>query len=1034
MYRQFSILAILIFSQLISIAQGHRLPTPSPLAGTADGELHDMVVFDREGNHYFFSDLKFDLSKKKKTRAINPTYTAGIFRLHFDDAGTNTGFDDAALGLQRVNVAVQVFTDLSNLINEANSPYTSIANLGSANSYLEIHVQPSLNNIGNSTLGNAGQFFLTTSPGIVHGSVWQTINSGLDAWFGVGPTNLGTVGTYHGLMQINFGHNFYLGTNAAAIGATQVDLYSVILHEAMHALGIGSLIAQNGNSKLTNSNPGIYSAFDTYITDVNNTKIINWNNCFQSSFVSANLSKLTTPCALKFNGTQPLFISSDAAWSNGTSLSHFPAACGNTGNFVMNPGMTAGTTKRFPDAKEVSALCNLGYSLSGIYPGSSYTPCGSRIAGTNDYATYTAAAPGANYSGPANTNFILNSTDFLGNDENATYYSCLEVVNQSGTLSGNLNGGIGTSITFTPTTNFAGTAILKYIPKENSNGKAGNITYIFIDITPPPLAPCVSNNACEMLCYGGFEEFTSQAQYDIYTSGGYTSNNNVSFAYYPATYPDNSPDLRQSGFYTGAGIINCNGPNNQIFSHGGTQLIGMILRNTPATSMNNPEGPALPLNGTVLPGESVTVSVWLRLADQSCMGGVEARLVSMAPCLGNQGILLANCVGLQQTAIIPSGVLAFNNSWQQKTMTITNTTAVPMTHLLINSLPYTPYIAQPFGFIYMDDVSCIKNVPKLQITKTGPATACTGDTLTYTISVTNNSLSPANNVQLKDSLGLGLTAVSGGSFTYPVTTIASIAAGATQTFTLKASTNASFGTITNTAYASSGACADSGSVTQCNTTIVNQTLSIQSTTSPIDPCRGDTILLTMDVCNYSSNAINPISLQTPLPLGYSALPGAGYTIAGGNINWANFNLAAGTSTTPSCTTLTAQVIIGTQSNSLCTQIITGGNKCSNKTTNCTNINVINCWPESLDELSQIKNLLCYPNPTSEKLFFEFESNHAGSLDLLNAIGQVISTTSFEKGIQKININTSQLANGHYQYRIVINGHLQKTDKVIILHN
>jgi uncharacterized repeat protein (TIGR01451 family) len=1033
MFKQLFFLTALLALPFIAAAQSHRLPTPSPLAGTSDGELHDMVVFDREGNHYFFSDLKFDLNKKKKTRAINPTYTAGIFRLHFDDAGTNTGFDDPTLGLQRVNVAVQVFTDLSNLINEANSPYSSIPNLGNGTSFVEIHVQTSVNSAANSMLGNAGQFFLTSSPGIVHGSVWQTINSGIDAWFGVGPSNLGNVGTYHGLMQINFGHNFYLGANAASINPAQIDLYSVILHEAMHALGIGSLIAQNGNSKLTNSNPGIYSAYDTYLTEVNNTKIINWNTCYQSSFVSANISKLTTPCALKFNGTQPLFISSDAAWSNGTSLSHFPAACGNTGSFVMNPGMSAGTTKRFPDAKEVSALCDLGYSLSGTYPGSSYTPCGSRVAGVNDYATYTPAAPGTNYTSPANTVFALNSTDFLGNDENATYYSCLEVVNQSGTLTGNLNGGTGIAITFTPTTNFAGTAILKYIPKENINGKAGNIAYIFIDITPPPLAPCVSNNACEMLCYGGFEEFTSQAQYDVYTSGGFTSNNNVSFAYYPATYPDNSPDLRQSGFYTGAGIINCGGPNNQIFSHSGSQLIGMILRNTPATSMNNPEGPSLPLNGTVLPGESVTASVWLRLADQSCMGGVEARLVSMAPCLGNQGILLANCAGLQQTAIVPSGVLANNNSWQQKTMTITNTTAVPMTHLLINSLPYTPYIAQPFGFIYMDDVSCIKNVPKLLITKTGPTTACPGDTLTYSISVTNNSLSPANNVQLKDSLGIGLTAIGGGTFTYPITSIASIAAGASQSFTQKATTNANFGTITNTAFASSGACADSGSVTQCNTTIANQTLSIQQTTNPIDPCRGDTVTLSMDVCNYTSNPIGPITLQTALPPSYNALPGTGFTVSGGNINWNTFNLSAGTTTTPSCTTLTAQVVVGTQSNKLCTQIITGGNTCSKKTNNCTNVNVINCWPESIHEYSQVINLICYPNPTSDVVFFEFESKKDGQLELTNSIGQTITQLNFKKGINKLKINTAQLANGQYQYRLIIDGLMQKVDKIVILH-
>jgi uncharacterized repeat protein (TIGR01451 family) len=1024
---------LLLTLSVLTHAQSHRLPTPSSLAGTENGELHDMVVFDREGNHYFFSELKFDLSQKKKKRSINPTYTAGIFRLHFDDAGTNTGFDDATLGLQRVNVAVQVFTDLSNFINEAASPYSSISNLGSGNSFVEIQVQSSLNSAANGMLGNAGQFFLTTSPGIVHGSVWQTINSGIDAWFGVGPTNLGNVGTYHGLMQINFGHNFYLGSNPAGISVSQYDLYTVILHEAIHALGFGSLIAQNGNSKLTNNNPGIYSYYDTYLTDVTNNKLINWNTCYQASFQSAQLSKLTTPCALKFSGTQPMFISSDAYWSNGTSLSHFPSTCGNTGILVMNPSVIPGSTKRFPDAKEVAALCDLGYSTSGIYPGSSYTPCGSRIAGTNDFATYTPSAPGANYSGPANTAFILSSTDFLGNDENATYYSCLEVVNQSGILSGNLNGGTGSNITFTPNTNFAGTAILKYIPKESINGKSGNISYIFIDIAPPPMPPCGANNACEMICYGGFEEFTSQAQYDLYTSGGYTSNNNQSFAFYPATYPDNSPDLRTSGYYTGAGIINCGGPNTQILSNSGSQFIGMILRNTPATLVNNPEGPAFPLNGMVMPGESVTVNVWLRLAWQSCMGGVEARLTSMAPCLGFQGILLSNCVGLQQTPVVASGALANNNSWQLKTMTITNTTAVPMTHLLINSLPYTTYITQPFGFIYMDDVSCVKNVPKLLINKTGPTTACQGDTLTYTITVTNTSGSVANNIVLKDSLGMGLTQVSGGTFTYPNTTIASLAVNATQTYTLKAICNASFGSVINTVYANTGACADSGSVTQCTTSIVNQTLSIQSNTSPLDPCRGDTITFSMDVCNYSANTIPNISLQTQLPSGYSAIPGAGYSVAGNNINWNTFSLGSGTSTTPACSTFTAQIIVGTASGNACTQILSGGNTCNKSTQNCTSINVIPCWPESITEFSPITNFSFYPNPASDNIRFEFNASSSGNLLLMNAIGQIVSTLKFDLGVQRFDVPTTHLANGIYQYVIKVGERTIKTEQVSIQH-
>lgn len=799
-----------------SKSQGFRLPTPVHDAGTSNNELHEMVVYDREGNSHLLSEISFYIKISTKNQGIAPTCNAGIFRLHFDDAGTNTGFDDAVAGAQRAAVACQVFTDISNLIHEAQSPYSSITNLGSGNSYVEIQVQTSLNSSTNPTLGMAGQYFLTTSPGIVHGSVWQTINSGMDTWFAINASNLGTVGIYHGLLQINFGHNFYTGTATSGIGATQSDLYSVILHEAIHALGFGSLIDQNGKSKLTNTNPGIYSFYDTYLTDVSGNKLINTTNCYTSTFNTIDLPKLTTSCAIKLNGTNPVFVVSDAIWSNGTSLSHYPAACGNTGNYVMKPSMATGTTKRFPDIAELTALCDLGYSTSGIYPGTTYPSsgiCGSRVAGVNDYAPFTTTAPGIAYSTPSNTAFTFNSTDFLGNDENATYYACLEVVNLSGTLIGSLNGGIGSSITFTPNNNFAGTAILKYIPKASASGKSGNITYIFITVLAPPPPPCVLTNPCEMVCYGGFEEFATQAQYDLYTLGGFTSNNVVSFNIYPATYADNSPDLRTSGFYTGSGILNCGGPNTQINAHGGNQFIGMILRNTPSTLMNNPEGPCIPLNTPVNPGESVTVKLWALLADQACMGGVEARLVNMAPCTGSGGVLLSACPGLVQTSVVASGQLINNNNWQQMTMTIANSTSSPMTHLIINSLPYTPYVTTPFGFIYVDDISCIKNVPTLTLTKTGPSMACNGDTVLYTITITNSGTSLATNIQLKDTLGQGLNYTPGGTFNFPTQTLSSLAVGASQTYTLKSVVTGNFGNAINYIKVISGACLTSSSNT-----------------------------------------------------------------------------------------------------------------------------------------------------------------------------------------------------------------------------
>lgn len=1030
MTKQLFTTAVAVVLSACAVAQGFRLPSSE--APIVPGAPSEMTVYDREGNKYPLSDLMFSQDKpSQKTTSINSYYDAGIFRLHFDDAGSNTGFDDPVSGPQRVAVAKQVFEDISSLINEAQSPYSSVLPLGSGNSHVEIHVLSSLSNSSNPMLGMAGQFYLTTSPGIVHGSIWQTINTGIDAWYGINAGNIGNTGIYHGLLQVNFGHSFYLGTSVTGIGANEIDLYSVLLHEGLHALGIGSLIAQNGNSKLTNSNPGVYSYYDTWLTDNTGNSIITQSGCYSASFNSASLSKLTTSCSLKFNGTNPLFISSDATWSNGTSLSHFPAACGNTGTFSMNPSIGPAVVKRYPDLKEVTALCNLGYNTSGSYPGANYpsgAACGTRVAGTNDFQSYNSAGNGTAFQTAANTAFSCTGNDLLGNDEGATLFSCLEVVNQSGSILGSNSGGASATVTFVPASNFAGTAILKYIPKESATGKSGNITYVFINVLPPPLPPCAQNNPCEMICYGGFEEYTSQAQYDIYTYGGYTTSNATCFNFYPATYPDNSPDLRIGSAIQGD-IVACGQSGVSISAHTGNQFVGMILRNTPSTGTNNPEGPALPLNGVVYPGETVTVSFWARLASSACNGGMEVRLISMAPCMN--GSLLSSCPGLVQTPVVASGALANNITWQQKTVSITNNTGSPMTHLVLNSLPYTSYTAIPFGFIFLDDVSCIKTVPVFTVTNSGAQSACIGDTVTYTMTITNNANTVALNVVLKDSLSQGLSYVSGGSFGYPQQTIASLASGASQSFAIKALVTGTSGSVFNMLNVISGACLSSSSISTATTEINSQSLMITKHLNKENPCKGDTVQLSIDVCNPGADTVQNIGLLTAVPTGYIALPGTGYTITGGNIQWNSFSLYAGTVTTPACSTLTAKLKLGTVNAGICTSIQSGDNVCLNSSANCLQVNFDNCGGQGIGETDQISSLKCYPNPASDVIWFELNSKVKGRLVLYDITGRTLAQQSFGTGRQKIGFPLQQYAAGLYQYKILTGGATVRAGKFLV---
>lgn len=938
-YKRFSLNIIYLLIAISANSQSYQLPTPNAENYT------DMVVYDRLGDTHFLNDLYFKRPGPGEVSLLT-TCNAGIFRLYFADAGTGLGFDDPILGPQRQAIACQVYTELSQLLNEANSPYTSISNLGTGSSFVEINVQTSLNSSANPALGSAGQYFLPSSPGIVHGSVWQTINTGIDGWFGLGPGNLGYYGIFHGEMQINFGHPFYLGANPALIPATDYDLYTVILHEAMHALGIGSLINQVGNSKITGTNPGIFSIYDTYLTDNATTNaLINWNGCYIASTAIVPLSSLTTPCSIKFNGTSSTFVSSDSPWSNGTSLSHYPiGACGNAGNYVMNPSIAPGVTRRAPDIEEVTTLCDIGYSTSGVYASVIYPAigvCGNIVSGTNDFATYTTAAPGTLYQTPMNTAFAFSSTDILGNDENSTFYDCLEVVNASGTLTGPLSGGTGSTITFTPNTGFSGVGILRYIPRLNSTGKRGNITYIFITVNPPPLVPCTPS-LCEMVCYGGFEEFISQLQYDNYTINGFVN----PFSDFNFTIPahDNSPDLNPTFIPI---AFSCGGTASFPTANTGTNFIGMVLRSD-AMGNNAPEGPSFPLNSPLNNLETATITLWARLGNALCNGGMEVRFTNFQPCGGNTALSL--CPGLIVSTPIASAPLVNNTLWQQLTFVYTNTTGVPLTHLLINSLTFTTYTGIPIGYILLDDVSCIKNTPNLTVTKTGPSVACPNDIIPYTITVCNTSTFPANAVQITDVLSSGLTLAAGGTFTYPTETIPLLAPGACQSFTLNALVNVTAGSVSNTADVSSGGCLVNATTNTVTTTISQPTLNITQTVSNTSPVGGNPINLTVDICNYTNAAVTGINVETTIPAGYTISPGAGYTVSAGLITFNTFNLPAGTSTTPACSTFVIPLIVACSgSGNICTTILSGGNICISQN-NCTTINItpltINVSPSS----------------------------------------------------------------------------------------
>ncbi len=241
------------------------------------------VLFDRFGNRYSLSDLnvndKVRLTATGKTGRTTsgapsaPTVlytgcTPGYFRIYLEEGCGMDLYATDTTEAKNLGVLCQVLTDISNFIP---SPCT-----GSGQT-VNIWVRGGLT----TGLGVATPFFNVpyslTKTGIADNTVWETVNSGVDAFKNIAPPVLtsggGTTGTsgggsvyFHGSVAFNFGggvswHNNMLTTPLSG----ESDLYTVVLHEMMHIMGFCTLIDYNGRSVFDMYNvPPTPAAFQCY--------------------------------------------------------------------------------------------------------------------------------------------------------------------------------------------------------------------------------------------------------------------------------------------------------------------------------------------------------------------------------------------------------------------------------------------------------------------------------------------------------------------------------------------------------------------------------------------------------------------------------------------------------------------------------------------------------------------------------------------------------------------------------------------------
>lgn len=191
-----------------------------------------------------------------------------------------------------------------------------------------------------------------------------------------------------------------------------------------------------------------------------------------------------------------------------------------------------------------------------------------------------------------------------------------------------------------------------------------------------------------------------------------------------------------------------------------------------------------------------------------------------------------------------------------------------------------------------------------------PDTVIAGENITYTITLTNNGPSTAQNVQVQDVLPASLSFVSAtpskGSWTAPNWTIGSLALNETVTMTLVAKLNSNVtSNVTNTVTATTGSSdpnPSNNSASKTTTTITRADLGITMSASPEPAIAGETLTYSIVVRNNGPSNAASVVVNDVLPGGLSFVSVTPSVGTWNTSTWSLGTLASGSQATLSLVT------------------------------------------------------------------------------------------------------------------------------------
>lgn len=865
-------------------------------------EIGENVISDRFNNIWSQKDPEPSNKQQASANALSlPTNCSSGFILEFEDVNNNSGigFDDPTttscngititLGEIRRNTACAVFDYIAQVIDLNVSGNNPTPTIYFSTSQLD----------GSGPIGTGSPLY---GPPVFNSFEGGFLKDHMVIGIDPAPTDPDAI------INIDFGPRIVSGTTINYnschhnCSSGEIDLFSLILHEATHALGFASFINADGTSTRTGSLNGPYSLYDRHVLGVSLTNMINNS----SQFVGNNSDLTSNNCwynEVSNSLKQPVYT--PISWQPGSSCSHFDDVRGNL-NYVMKPA-GSGENNRFYSQQEMEVLEDLGYTLnsnlilngSGIY---------NFPVGQDDYGSTTLGSPItidvlSNDNDPNGSLAIGNCG--IDGCTGSPIGSGIEIINGGGSVT--ITGG---NITFTPSPTFIGAAVLKYCLVDNyTNGSLVNSlspTYVFIDVT----GNYCPDDPCNYVCNGGFELGAATCACLNWSSVGGYPTSVISNWYAVSETPDYL--IRGNSLCNPSGCLDWLDINDNLYgehdTHNGTpndRYIGLI-------NSSNKESIRTKLINTLIPGNNYLLTFYGRRASTATLG-VRIFLNDTDP---------GNVSGpvLQQFNTLNNGggpsIQNLTDAWVQYNFPFTappNTTGEQ--YLIIE--PDGPAIGYR---IIIDDVSIVEATPNnLTITKiinTGTSNLIAGGNVQFDIQICNNTSQSVSNVIVVDYLSPNLS-FTNSNFNNGNTQhiISSLSSNGCINLTLNAGikSTAPLNTdITNCLFITQGAtnCQDISSRDNCATfqlkSIDISVTKSSITSSPI--VNGDQVSFSLDICNLSAPDANNIILNDLIPAGLQYLS---HTFTNGT---GNYNPVSGIITIPSllgqaCSSLTITCLV-----------------------------------------------------------------------------------------------------------------------------